>query len=637
MRSRSPIRFRTYGPELILDALEERIVLDASAAPTTQDNHDNAANDHAAQQTGLATDPAGQNAAAGQADASSNPSQTTAALAAQVFNQDLKVVLISNALDQVDTIAQAAKDNAKVIVFDANKDTLITIEQSLENLVQSTGQKIGTLAVVAHGKDGAIEIGADNIQLANFFKYESGLKSLSNVLAEGAQIQFYGCSVAGDPGGQALLGMIAADTHANVFASLNDTGGAGNDWNLEYSTTPGTPMYVLLDTAKLGNFSEVLSYPGTWPLSDPNQYNTYWGSVDASDPVGIDGRAAEFWTFSGTAGETVHIGMQTTRPDLGYGDAGSINIDAFLEIYNPDGTQAAQIDDWKSPPGDANWPNLPPYALYSDSLLQWKLPQTGTYVVQACTWYLGDYGDYSLIAAKENSAHVISPLDLTALPGNNIQNKVDYRTVPDVSVDNNFTTYTYGMADFFGKPLGTTPVISYSLGALGGTLGAGTYTCGIDSATGLITVTHTGTGSGTLTVPVTATDGTTTATDTFILTVNSGNATPYVENGGLPDLIVWPGDPLSKTIDLKTYFQDWEDGDNLIYDNPNPTVNNPNGVISSWSVDNINKTLTLNYSSTAQGTATITVTGKDIGGLSVAESFTVTGNLNEPALQKHRF
>ena len=351
MRSRSPIRFRTYGPELILDALEERIVLDASAAPTTQDNHDNAANDHAAQQTGLATDPAGQNAAAGHVDASSNPSQSTAALAAQVFNQDLKVVLISNALDHVDTIAQAAKDNAKVIVVDANKDTLITIEQSLENLVQATGQKIGTLAVVAHGKDGAIEIGADNIQLANFFKYESGLKSLSNVLAEGAQIQFYGCSVAGDPAGQVLLGKIAADTHANVFASLNDTGGAGNDWNLEYSTTPGTPMYVLLDTAKLGNFSEALSFPGTWPLSDPNQYNTYWGSVDAGDPFGIDGRAAEFWKFYGTAGETVYIGMQTTRPDLGYNDA--LNIDAFLEIYNPDGTQAAQIDDWKSPPGTA--------------------------------------------------------------------------------------------------------------------------------------------------------------------------------------------------------------------------------------------------------------------------------------------
>ncbi len=93
MRSRSPIRFRTYGPELILDALEERIVLDASAAPTPQDNHDNAANDHAMQAQGLATDPAGQNAAAAQGDASANPSQTTAALAAQVFNQDLKVVL----------------------------------------------------------------------------------------------------------------------------------------------------------------------------------------------------------------------------------------------------------------------------------------------------------------------------------------------------------------------------------------------------------------------------------------------------------------------------------------------------------------------------------------------------------------
>ena len=76
---------------------------------------------------------------------------------------------------------------------------------------------------------------------------------------------------------------------------------------------------------------------------------------------------------------------------------------------------------------------------------------------QACTWYLGDYGDYSLISAKENLVHVMSPLDMEAVSGNNLQNKVDWRPVPDVSVDNNFTTYTYDMADFFGKPLGTTP------------------------------------------------------------------------------------------------------------------------------------------------------------------------------------
>lgn len=622
MRSRSPMKFRTYGPEFILDALEERIVLDASVATTSQDHHDNAADNHTVQTQTVAVDSGGHNTDAGQADAAANPGQSSVAQAAQVFNQDLKVVLISNALDHVDTIAQAVKDNAKVMVVDANKDTLTTIEHNLENLVQTTGQKIGTLTIVGHGKDGAVEIGADNIQLANLFKYESGLKSLSTVLAEGAQIQFYGCSVASDAAGQTLLGKIADDTHATVFASTNTTGGAGNDWNLEFSTTPGTPMYVLLDTAKLGSINDVLSFRGTWPLSDPNQYHTYWGSVDASDPLGIDGRAAEFWKFYGTAGEYVSIGMQTTRPDLGYDNAA--NIDTFLEIWNPDGTQAAQIDDWKSPPGTGN---DSPYSLYSDSLLQWSLPQTGWYVVQACSWNLNDFADYSLISTK----------DLTAVSGNNINNHVTWRPVPNVSVDNNFTSYTYDMADFFGKPPGTTPDFSYSLGTLGGTLGAGTYACGIDTATGLITVTHTGTGSGTLTIPVTASDGATSGSWTFTLNVAAGNAAPYIENGGLPNIDVWPGDSLSKTIDLKTYFHDWEDGDNLTYNNPTPTVTDPNGVLSGWSVDNLNKTLTLNYSSTAQGTATINVTGKDSGGLTVAEQFTVTAKLNEPALQNIGF
>ena len=60
---------------------------------------------------------------------------------------------------------------------------------------------------------------------------------------------------------------------------------------------------------------------------------------------------------------------------------------------------------------------------------------------------------------------------MEAVSGNNVQNKVDWRPVPDVSVDNNFTSYTYDMADFFGKPLGSTPAMSIPNGALGGTWG----------------------------------------------------------------------------------------------------------------------------------------------------------------------
>ena len=47
--------------------------------------------------------------------------------------------------------------------------------------------------------------------------------------------------------------------------------------------------------------------------------------------------------------------------------------------------------------------------------------------------------------------------------------------------------------------------------------------------------------------------------------------------------------------------------------------------------------LNLNYSATGQGTATITVTGTDSGGLTVAETFTVQARLNEPLLQNIGF
>ncbi len=248
---------------MIMEALEERIVLDATVASVPNDNPNG----------GTTADPQAHTTdqSAQTADASNGAAQTAGPAAApdpahQVFQQDLNVVLVSNALDQIEAISAAAVDDAKVIVYDAQKDNLNTIGAMLDDLSSSTGQKIGVLAIVGHGEQGLIQIGLDQINSSNVFKFISSLEALANDFSQDAQIQFYGCSVAAGEEGRGLIDQIAFYTTADVFASSNDTGGAANDWTLEYVSQAGTPLVQLFNAEELPtDGSELIFYDPRYP------------------------------------------------------------------------------------------------------------------------------------------------------------------------------------------------------------------------------------------------------------------------------------------------------------------------------------------------------------------------------------
>lgn len=149
-------RFKTYGPRMILDVLEERIVLDASVSPATQDNNDNQDNNSTGDsavplQDGSSNSASSTSAAASANQAAPNPVQ-------QVFNQDLRVVLVSNALDQVEAISNAAASGAKVITYDGEHGDIQSIVDALKGIVDSSGQRIEQLALLSHGDPGVLNL-----------------------------------------------------------------------------------------------------------------------------------------------------------------------------------------------------------------------------------------------------------------------------------------------------------------------------------------------------------------------------------------------------------------------------------------------------------------------------------------------
>ena len=149
MFSRLLQKLQSYSARFILEQLEERIVLDAAAAPTADQSVDDNEQitehtDSEATDTTVSADsqPEG-NGDGGEGDPLN-----------EIYGQDLSVVLISNALDEVEALSDAAVEDAVVVVYDAEQDTLSTIVNALSDLVDSTGQEIGRLAILSHGKSG---------------------------------------------------------------------------------------------------------------------------------------------------------------------------------------------------------------------------------------------------------------------------------------------------------------------------------------------------------------------------------------------------------------------------------------------------------------------------------------------------
>jgi hypothetical protein len=132
-----------------------------------------------------------------------------------------------------------------------------TQDYSLERLVKDaqcicevTGKKIGTLAIVEHCSVNMMVIGKDHISSYNFYEkgYDLLFRGLSEVLALGAQLQHFGCNLAGpnpyDPTAnwqnvqsnvilspeyqamkaRTMLSAIADLTQATVFASSDFSG-----------------------------------------------------------------------------------------------------------------------------------------------------------------------------------------------------------------------------------------------------------------------------------------------------------------------------------------------------------------------------------------------------------------------------
>ncbi|SEK79385.1 DUF4347 domain-containing protein, partial [Paraburkholderia caballeronis] len=266
-------RPRVAAAPLLL-ALEPRVVYDASVAAVAAQPHPHehapadlhratethtdtatasaspASSAGRASQTASETAGSGRHAKADDGRAPTNPQDTQH----PTSSAQTQVVFIDPSVANYRTLIAGLPAGTQYVVLDANTDGLAQIAQYLQ-----AHHGVESISLVSHGSDGAIQVGSTWLTNGDLSGYSTQLAQIGAAMNAGGDFLIYGCDVAQQADGQALVQKIAGITHLNVAASTDATGAAalGGNWTLEYQV--GNVHTALNESASAeAQFNELL-------------------------------------------------------------------------------------------------------------------------------------------------------------------------------------------------------------------------------------------------------------------------------------------------------------------------------------------------------------------------------------------
>ena len=182
-------------------------------------------------------------------------------------------------------MAELEAKGLTVITLDY-ENALATINEYL-----ASHDNIDAVHLVTHGNEGVFKIGAANVDADYVAANSAAIQGWSDSLNENADIMIYGCNLAATQDGVDLISSIAGLTGADVAASIDTTGIAGN-WTLEVSTgdIDTEALYLVTSDAEL-----LAGYYRSVATGDWNTFATTWeysangtsGWAAATDAPGV--------------------------------------------------------------------------------------------------------------------------------------------------------------------------------------------------------------------------------------------------------------------------------------------------------------------------------------------------------------
>ena len=166
------------------------------------------------------------------------------------------IIIDSQVTDWQSLIGDINKD-ADILILDSSSDGLTQIADAIKELYPDSTAKLAGIQIISHGGEGCLLLGASLVTDSNLERYTKQLAVIGNALAENGDILLYGCEVAKGAKGRAFIDQLGSLVQADVAASTDVTGAAGN-WQLEAATGPIET--ATLRTVAIDNYSHTLSY-----------------------------------------------------------------------------------------------------------------------------------------------------------------------------------------------------------------------------------------------------------------------------------------------------------------------------------------------------------------------------------------
>ncbi|MGB7421124.1 MAG: IPTL-CTERM sorting domain-containing protein [Comamonas sp.] len=141
-----------------------------------------------------------------------------------------ELVVIDAAVPDQAALYRALKPGVDVVLLDAAQPGLAQLEKAL-----APYHGLAALHIVSHAQDGTLLLGSSRVDAQALQRDARIFAALRGALADGADLLLYGCDLAQDAKGEALLDILHGQTGLDVAASSDKTGSAalGGNWELE--------------------------------------------------------------------------------------------------------------------------------------------------------------------------------------------------------------------------------------------------------------------------------------------------------------------------------------------------------------------------------------------------------------------
>ena len=193
------------------------------------------------------------------------------------------------------------------VLLDPNQDG---VQQIAHWLTSHEVRGLAAIDIVAHGSDGAIQLGSTLLSAGTIAEHQAALATIGDALAPGGAIQLFGCAVAQDATGVAFMQKLSQATgNAHIAAASHAVGAAaeGASWTLDVDV--GTVAVAIPFTpATVAAFPDVLSVTANQIFF--SAWDGQGGAVDRVEQIGVNGSAL-------VNGSAIDLGDASQSADAG--------------------------------------------------------------------------------------------------------------------------------------------------------------------------------------------------------------------------------------------------------------------------------------------------------------------------------